>query len=136
MEHFDFAETATVLAEWLRILKPGGKIEISVPDLQVFGELLAEGKMDVLAQGGIWGDQAHPFWQQKPYGGYDENKTRWLQHSNGHNHHNSGFTARFLIDLMKDIGFVDVQAERILMYSEIRVVGHKEQPIEEQPKGE
>jgi SAM-dependent methyltransferase len=138
LEHFDFAETATVLAEWLRILKPGGKIEISVPDLQVFGELLAEGKMDVLAQGGIWGDQAHPYWQQKPYGGYDESKTRWLQHSNDHNHHKSGFTARFLIDLMKDIGFVNVTAERRLMYAEIHAVGYKDKPeqTEEKPKGE
>ena len=130
LEHFDFAETASVLAEWLRILKPGGRVEICVPDLQVYAETIAEGKIDVLAQGGIWGDQAHPFWQQKPYGGYDETKTRWLKHSNDHNHHKSGFTARFLIDLMKDIGFVNVTAERRLMYAEVHAVGYKEKPVE------
>lgn len=132
LEHFDFEDTANVLAEWLRILKPGGKIEIVVPDMQAYGELLAEGKIDVYVQGGVWGDQAHPFWQQKPYGGYDEKRTRWLKHSNDHNHHKSGFVARFLIDLMKDVGFDDVTAERHPDYFELRVTGYKPVPKLEQ----
>lgn len=32
LEHFSFRETADVLAEWARVLKPGGIMRISVPD--------------------------------------------------------------------------------------------------------
>ena len=59
----------------------------------------------------------------RSYGGHDG--PRWLPHSFEHNHHKSGYTARFLIDLLKDIGFVDVKAERRTDNWELFVVGHK-----------
>jgi predicted SAM-dependent methyltransferase len=33
IEHFPIAETQSVLAEWRRVLKPGGTIEFRLPDL-------------------------------------------------------------------------------------------------------
>ena len=33
LEHFTFADAQKALAEWVRVLKPGGKIRISVPDV-------------------------------------------------------------------------------------------------------
>lgn len=126
LEHFDFAETEDVLTEWLRILKPGGHLEIAVPDLQAVAEEIANGRFDVLVQGNIYGDEGHPFWNQENYGGYDKDKTRFLKHSNDNNHHKSGFTARSLIDLLKRVGFVNIKAERHLPVWEIHVIAYKE----------
>jgi len=33
LEHFSFAEASQALAEWVRVLKPGGKLRIAVPDV-------------------------------------------------------------------------------------------------------
>lgn len=123
LEHFDFKDTRDVLKEWLRILKPGGKIELHVPDLQAVGEQLAKGDMSLLATGNIYGDQGHDFWYQAPYGGYDGE--RFLKHSYDHNHHKSGYTAKSLIDLLRDVGFVNVKAERHLPVWELHVFGEK-----------
>jgi protein O-GlcNAc transferase len=41
LEYFDHVKTLdTVLAEWLRVLRPGGKLYVSVPDLATLGSLL------------------------------------------------------------------------------------------------
>ncbi len=49
LEHFDYAkELNEVLLEWYRVLKPGGKLYISVPDLNVLSELiLKKDKLDL-----------------------------------------------------------------------------------------
>jgi SAM-dependent methyltransferase len=123
LEHFDFQQTPVVLAEWLRVLKPGGKLEIRVPDLEAVAENIVKGRFDAVVQGNIYGDQGHPFWNQEAYGGYDG--PRWLPHSFQHNHHNSGFTARHLLNLLKDVGFVEGKAERHTDSWEIRAEAQK-----------
>ena len=34
LEHIPYTETVSVLCEWLRVLKPGGLLDVSVPDLE------------------------------------------------------------------------------------------------------
>lgn len=41
LEHFPIDETAKVLAEWVRVLKPGGRLRVSVPDMAKIAEQLA-----------------------------------------------------------------------------------------------
>lgn len=36
LEHFDYEEVPKVLAEWVRVLRPGGLLRVSVPDVEKF----------------------------------------------------------------------------------------------------
>jgi len=41
----DFAEWNPVLAEWVRVLKPGGKLVILIPDKELWAAAMARGQM-------------------------------------------------------------------------------------------
>jgi len=43
LEHFGFRHTHTVLAEWARILRPGGVMRVAVPDFGVIARAYAAG---------------------------------------------------------------------------------------------
>jgi predicted SAM-dependent methyltransferase len=45
VEHFDYrGELQNALKEWLRVLEPGGKLFVSVPDLDILAKLLLQKK--------------------------------------------------------------------------------------------
>lgn len=88
LEHFSFVRTAEILAEWFRVIKPGGRLRLSVPD---FDKLL-----------NIYEDQDHDVHSimKQLMGG----QTYSL------NYHYTIFTRSYLTGLLKDAGFVTVSS--------------------------
>lgn len=116
LEHFGYEQTQAILSEWARVVKPGGMLQIIVPDMQAFAEQIVSaadgeaGYVDLPILGGIFGDQGHPYWRQDAYGG--EHGGRFLKESFENNHHRTGFTARSLGGAMQAVGLELVRLER------------------------
>ncbi len=86
LEHFPAHQTAAVLAEWVRVLAPGGSIRIAVPNLEYcVNAYLSPGETDAHLEGWILGS------------GTDENDI-----------HRALFDPRKLERLMAAAGLVDV----------------------------
>ncbi len=61
LEHFSHRETTTVLAEWARVLKPGGEIVIRCPSLRLQAKAYMSGIWDAdVASYMIFGGQTNP----------------------------------------------------------------------------
>lgn len=90
LEHLGFDEVPRALAEWHRVLAPGGHLMVSVPDLAKLGPVLAHPKLtsevrqQVIAM--IYGGQTDP-----------------------HDFHKWGFTAESLGRYLKTAGFVEIR---------------------------
>ena len=84
LEHFSFADVDNVLKEWVRVLKPGGIIKVSVPDLNKILELTDKDKL----------------WQHYLMGGQTHED----------DFHRSVFTDKALRDQMRQAGLTDVQS--------------------------
>ncbi len=59
LEHFVLDKTVTVLREWRRVLKPKGKLYVSVPDFDVAVELYHRYGLTQWLKFHLWGDQKH-----------------------------------------------------------------------------
>lgn len=81
LEHFSFAEVPKVVQEWYRVLKPGAKLEIAVPDF----DWIVNNKDD----------------PQQPFYLFGSQKDT-------DDFHRSMFTAKLLEDLLTDVGCEDV----------------------------
>jgi SAM-dependent methyltransferase len=56
LEHFNFADVADVLKDWVRALKPGGRLKIAVPDFDKIAEAHLKGEPQNV-QGYVMGGQ-------------------------------------------------------------------------------
>lgn len=92
VEHLDYKdELISTLKEWWRVLEPGGRVYISVPDLEVLAELiLAKDKLSI--------DERF-FVMRMLFGGHVDN----------YDYHVVGLNEDFLVEFLKSAGFTNIQ---------------------------
>lgn len=104
LEHLHRHEVPVALAEFIRVLRPGGQMLLTMPDLQKIAELVANDGLE---------DEAYlsPSGPITPldmiYG-----HTPSLARGNGYMAHKTGFTARTLSTLLSEAGFAGVALQR------------------------
>ena len=92
LEHFEYLnEVAEVLLEWKRVLVPGGRLMISVPNLDVLCYLYSHEKVTTLEDKNTL--------MRLIFGG----------HSDPYDHHKSGFFPELLTKYLCEAGFENLQ---------------------------
>lgn len=87
LEHIPYGQVTTVLREWHRVLRPGGRLRISVPDFDVLWRSYdLSGRDLTVIQPYLMGGQDYP-----------------------QNFHFAVFDARLLRNLLQEAGFEDVR---------------------------
>jgi len=104
LEHLYRHEVPIALGEFNRVLRPGGQVLLTLPDLQRIAELVASDGLE---------DEAY----RSPSGPITPldmiyGHTPSLARGNRHMAHKSGFTARSLRRLLLDTGFAGVTLQR------------------------
>jgi hypothetical protein len=87
LEHFAWPRALLVLAEWARVLRPGGVLKVAVPDMELFAAMLAKGQNPFHVMEMIYG--AH-----------------WLTPGGPQGHH-YGYTKSMLVEILTVLGFGD-----------------------------
>jgi SAM-dependent methyltransferase len=104
LEHVYAHEAMIVLREFLRVLRPGGELRITMPDLQHVAELIVTGKLEDRFYDGPEGALT-PL--DIVYG-----MGEWIAEGNEFMAHKTGFTASTLERKLRQTGFAEVEVER------------------------
>ncbi len=116
IEHFYLWEVGGVLKEWMRVLKPGGKLILECPNLLTAAEELVRNPEGILAGGKEWGKTMFVFY------GDPEWKDPLMCHR-------WGYTPQSLIKVMAEAGLTECHQEPALFKKgdprDMRIVGTK-----------
>ena len=88
LEHFYQWEAPAVVQEWRRLLKPGGKLILELPNLEAACRNLLKGMKDQMSMWPLYGDPGH----KDPYMCH-----RW------------GYTPKTVVKFLKQQGFKKIQ---------------------------
>ena len=105
LEHLDAHEVPQALAEFRRVLRPGGMAWIVVPDVQVLAEKIATGDLD----GELYRSPAGPISARDVLWGHGTAIAAGRRHMA----HRTGFSAATLQRRLAEAGFDPVQVERL-----------------------
>lgn len=86
LEHWSHQETAAVLADWFRVLAPGGRLRVAVPDFEKIARAFVERDPEAPVEGWLMGGQ-----------------------TDANDFHRAVFTPEKLTALLTAAGFVDVK---------------------------
>ena len=113
LEHLDPHEAPVALREFLRVLKPGGTLLLTVPDLQAVAKLVAEDRLDE-ALYECWHGPIRPLDVIYGYGPALAAGNRFMAHR-------SGYTPNLLGRLLQEAGFEPVAIWRRAQAYELQV---------------
>lgn len=83
IEHFYLWEVGTVLAEWRRLLKPGGTLILELPNLEAAAKNLLAGMDDNMCMWPFYGDPQHRDVYMCHHWGYTPKTIQTLLEGNG-----------------------------------------------------
>lgn len=104
LEHVYAHEVPVVLRGFFRVLRPGGEVLITLPDLQGVAELIVADKLEGIGASRHWPTVA-PL--DMVYGHRSA-----IQQGREGMAHRTGFTQRSLTDRLRQAGFVEVDVQR------------------------
>jgi predicted SAM-dependent methyltransferase len=105
LEHLESHDVPLALAEFIRVLKPGAFLLVTLPDLQKVAELIANDQLEEEA----YRSAAGPITPLDMVFGH----RRSIARGNKYMAHRTGFTAKTLINHLKRAGFVNTIAKRV-----------------------